>query len=467
MIDRVLKTIKDHSMFTPGDKVIAAVSGGPDSICLLHILNILKSSLNIGLIAAHVNHGLRGEEADGDEEYARKVCDSFGVPFFSRKTDITVLAAKKGISLELAGREARYDFFNELLSEHKADKIALAHNANDQAETILMRIIRGTGLEGLVGIKPVRDGVFVRPLIQICRHDIENYCNKNNLKLRIDRTNLDNIYTRNKVRLDLIPFIEENFNKDFINTLNRMSDILKKDNEYLEFVSGEVFERSCELKKDRIVIKKEAFSEKEAILARVIRVCINKLAGNINNIEKVHIYDIIKLHNHSTGKHIELPNNLTAVNNYGDINLKFKTKAALTNKNEYKIEINDCKVIEDFNLKIETREIDASEDQNLKSGNFVKYFDKDKITGDITLRYRRDGDRIIPSGMSGSKKVKDLFIDLKIPKDERDRIPIICFGNEISWILGVRVSERFKVSKNTRHILEIKVDIGGFKNEEY
>lgn len=460
MIDRILNTINKNCMFQSGDKVIVAVSGGPDSICLLHVMHTLRKQLNIELIAAHVNHGLRGKEADEDEAYAKELCDFYGIGFFSRKIDIVSLAKEKGVSLELAGREARYDFFMELITKLKGNKIALAHNANDQAETILMRIIRGTGLEGLVGIKAVRDEIFVRPIIEIYRHDIENYCNENNLKMRIDRTNLENIYTRNKVRLELIPFIEKNFNVDFLNTLNRMSDTLKKDNEYMDSVSEEAFKKLCEIKKDKIIMKKELFHEKEAIVARTIRLSINKLSGNTNNIEKIHIYDIIKIHYHNTGKYIELPNNLTAVNNYGDINLQFKEDKYLPDKKEYKIELNSCKVMDDFKIKITTAEMNKTEDKKLKDYSFVKHFDRDKIKGDITLRYRKEGDRIIPLGMNGSKKVKDIFIDMKIPKDERDRIPIICFGGEIAWIFGVRISESFKVDKNTENILEISIEAG-------
>jgi tRNA(Ile)-lysidine synthase len=233
LIDAVLKTIKENNMFDKGDRVIVAVSGGPDSITLLHILYKLREELSISIFVAHINHCLRGEESDKDEEYVKKFCENLNIEFSSKRVNIDEIAKVKNISSESAGREARYEFFKELRKKFSAQKVAIAHNANDQAETILMRIMRGTGTEGLIGIKPVRDAVFVRPLINSTRNQIEEYCLKNNLSPRIDKTNLEAIYARNKVRLQLIPYIQHNFNKDIINVLNRLSYTAKVDNEYL------------------------------------------------------------------------------------------------------------------------------------------------------------------------------------------------------------------------------------------
>ena len=199
-------------MFNDGDKVIVAVSGVPDSICLLHILNSLKRQLNIELCVAHINHCLRGDESDKDEIYVKNFCESLNIEFRSKSVDINKIIETQNISCESAGRNARYDFFNSLREELNAQKIAIAHNANDQAETVLMRIMRGTGLEGLVGIKPIRDNIFVRPLINSTRQEIEEYCFTENINPRIDKTNLETIYSRNKVRLELIPYIQKNFN---------------------------------------------------------------------------------------------------------------------------------------------------------------------------------------------------------------------------------------------------------------
>ncbi|KEI09956.1 tRNA(Ile)-lysidine synthetase [Clostridium sp. K25] len=459
MIEKVIHTIKQNNMFEVGDKVVVAVSGGPDSICLLHILYKLKEKIGISIVAAHINHCLRGEEADKDEEYVRKFCENLNIQCFVKKEDVHKISKDRGISCEMAGREVRYDFFSEVLNNVRANKIAVAHNANDQAETILMRMLRGTGLEGLIGIRAVRDNIFVRPIIDITRDEIEDYCYVNNLNPRIDKTNLENIYTRNKIRLELIPYIQKNFNSDVIEVLNRFSDTVKIDNDYLNKVSLEKYNKYCKGEKDKVIIKEEVFKEHEAILTRVIRMALKELKGNLNNFDKGHIYDIIDIQKKSTGKFIMLPKNIRVLNNYGDINLyKNNNKINIDKgKQEYNLVINKENIL-DNGLKITLDIINNVEDTKFDKSSLIKYFDYDKINRDIKLRYRNNGDKFVPLGMKGTKKLKDLFINLKIPKEKRDIIPLIVFDDEISWIVGYRISDKFKINKNTKRILKIKIE---------
>lgn len=459
MIDKVLDTIKEYNMFDKNDKVIVAVSGGPDSISLLHVLYRLKDEFSLTLYAAHVNHCLRGEEADKDEEYVKEFCKNLNIECFAKKIDINKLAKERGLSSESAGREARYEFFNELCKRLSAQKIALAHNANDQAETVLMRIIRGTGMEGLSGIKPVRENIFVRPLINIKRENIENYCIENKLNPRIDKTNLENIYTRNKIRLELIPYIKENFNEDIVGVLNRLAGTIALDNDYLESICNEKYNNYCEHKGEKVIIYKEAFLEKEAILTRLIRKAFSRIKGNLYNIEKVHIYDIISLQKGTTGKRINLPGNIIAMNNYYNIELFQSKSYEKENNNEsFKLYIGKENYFDKYNLTVFIRLVDENEKVDFKEKAYTKYFDFDKIKGDIIIRTRKDGDKFTPFGMKGSKKLKDFFMDEKIPKDERDKIPLICFGNDIAWVAGYRISDNYKVDKYTKSILEIKVN---------
>ncbi|AKN33023.1 PP-loop domain protein [Clostridium carboxidivorans P7] len=458
MIETVLKTINRYRMFNKGDKVIVAVSGGPDSMSLLHILYSLRKQLNIELCAAHVNHCLRGNESDKDEEYVKEFCEKLNIEFRSKSVDINKIMKMQNISCESAGRNARYDFFNDLKKELNAQKIAIAHNANDQAETILMRIMRGTGLEGLVGIKAVRDNIFVRPLIDVTRHEIEEYCCKENINPRIDKTNLETIYSRNKVRLELIPYIQENFNKDIIKVLNRLSDTIKIDNEYLETVAKEKFKKYCDIQGEKVIISKEAFLENEAIITRIIRKALYEVTGNLNNFEKIHIYDIINIQSRSTGKNIDLPNHVVVSNKYGDIYILKKVKENKEVRKEEYIIHSGNNYVKEYDLRVITRIIDPKEKVNFKSNNLIKYFDYDKFEKKITIRHRKEGDKFIPLGMGGSKKLKDFFMDEKVAKDQRDYIPIICFDDKIAWIVGYRVSELFKVDENTKNILEIKIE---------
>lgn len=461
MIENVLSIIEENKMFNKGDRVIVAVSGGPDSICLLHILYVLKKRLGITLYAAHVNHCLRGEEGDEDESYVRKFCERLSIEFKSLKVDVNFIAKEKKISCESAGREVRYNFFGELKEELKAQKIAIAHNANDQAETVLMRIMRGAGLQGLTGISPVRDNIFVRPLIRTARDEIEKYCDNNNLQPRIDRTNLETIYSRNKIRLELIPYIENNFNRDIITALNRLSDIIKIDNDYLNYISRERFKKYCEIKIQKVIIFKEAFLEDKAVLVRMIRMSLEAVEGNLKDIEKIHVSSIIDVQKCSTGKEIMLPHNLVALNDYGNVVVKKRMKESMEScEVQYELQIGFNDII-DIKSKIHISLTELKEYKYHKKGKFVQYFDYDKIKGSITLRNRRKGDKFIPLGMIGSKKLKSLFIDLKISKDKRDKIPLICFGNNIAWIVGYRISELFKVDKNTENILAIR-----FESEE-
>lgn len=458
MKEKVLKTIKENNMFDAGDKVIVAVSGGPDSIALLHILHSLRSELKIKVYAAHVNHCLRGADADEDEEYVRKFCANLKIEFRSKRVDINKLSQLKNISSESAGREARYSYFGDLKKEFGAQKIAIAHNANDQAETILMRIMRGTGIEGLVGIKPVRDDIFVRPLINVMRNDIEEYCTNENLNPRIDKTNLETIYSRNKVRLELIPYIEENFNKDIIKGLNRFSDTMRIDSEYLELIAKEKYKKYCDIHEGKVIISKKVFLDHEAIVTRVIRLSLNTLCGNLCNFERVHIYDVIDIQRNSTGKQLNLPNNVLVSNSYGDIVIeKSKKESSKIHKGEYMLQLG-MNELKNIKSKVRLQLINVEDGIDFKGKNLIKYFDYAKVKGDITLRYRKDGDRFKPLGMSGSKKLKDLFIDLKIPKDKRDTIPLICFNNDIGWVVGYRESELFKVDKNTKTVLEVRIE---------
>ncbi|MGH4121937.1 MAG: tRNA lysidine(34) synthetase TilS [Clostridium sp.] len=449
--------IKENSMFDRDDKVIVAVSGGPDSTCLLYILNELKEELGIKLFGAHINHCLRGLEADRDEEYAKKTCESLNIDFYSKKVDVHRISEEKNISCEMAGREVRYEFFKELMIKLTASKIALAHNANDQAETILMRIMRGTGIEGMVGIKPVRDKIYVRPILHLSRSEIEKYCDDNNIQPRIDKSNSEKIYARNKVRLDLIPYIEENFNKDIINTINRLSDILKKDNDYLENISNKEYKKHCVIGEQMVIINKSAFLQHEAIISRIIRRALLAVNHSLYNFEKIHIWNIIELQKHDTGKTTMLPQDIVVDNCYGDIHIHIHKKVTEVNNKECYLKVNEKNFIQSLNGVIEIDVISKLGFTEVKGNDYIVYFDYDKIAQPITFRYRKQGDKFIPLGMAGNKKLKDLFMDLKIPKDKRNEIPLICFGPDIAWVVGYRISEKFKVSKNTKNILQIRI----------
>ncbi|MDK2828569.1 MAG: tRNA(Ile)-lysidine synthase [Clostridium butyricum] len=452
--------IKDNNLIKSGDKVLVALSGGPDSVCLLNILYNLKAELNIEVGAAHLNHLLRDKDAFEDEEYVKTLCKSLDIPCFVKRVDINKYSKDKKMSSEMAGREARYNFFDDIVKDEGYTKIATAHNANDQAETILFRLMRGSGIEGLCGIKVRRDKI-IRPILCLSRKEVEEYIEINNLKPRIDKTNFEKIYNRNKIRLDMIPYIKENFNEDIIQTLNRMSVLLQKDNEFIENSARSFYEKHCIEQSDYFIIKKEMFDNKEAVVTRVIRYALTNFSKTHYDFEMKHIYEICNLAKNNSGKAIDLPNKIYAENIYGDIYIKERIninnidvkQEIVVNKNE----INGKKIFFN-NENIEFSLLKNDSNLDLNQNNLIKYFDFDKINDSISLRKRKNGDKIIPLGMKGSKKIKDLFIDMKVPKEERDCIPLLCFDENISWIVGIRVSEEYKITNKTKNILRVIVE---------
>ena len=312
MKNKILGTIKKYNMIQNGEKVVLAVSGGPDSICMLDILNDIKNDLSIDLkfeiIVAHVNHMIR-EEAENDERYVKKYCEEKQIEFYSKSIDVQKMANNNKIGLEEAGRKARYDFFDEILEKTNAQKIAIAHNKNDKVETVLMHILRGSGINGLKGIEPKR-GKYIRPLIECDRNEIEEYCNEKNLQPRIDKTNFENEYTRNKVRNLLIPYIQKEFNPNLIKTIDRLSNLVAEEENYMDKQVEKAYKEMLISEKEKeIQLDLKIFNIQEKVIkSRIILYTITRLFGNSKGLEKIHIEDIIKLCSNNIGNKYLTPN---------------------------------------------------------------------------------------------------------------------------------------------------------------
>lgn len=455
---RFLDYIKENSLVEKGDGIVIGLSGGPDSVCLLHLLCSVREELDLKLAAAHINHMIRGKEADDDEQYSKELCNTLGVRFFSLRKDVEGYGKEEGLSSETAGRKVRYDFFNEVLENLQYSKIATAHNANDQAETILLRIMRGTGLDGLGGIPVKRENKYIRPILFMKREEVEVYCEENNLQPRIDCTNLEKLYSRNKVRLDILPYMKENFNKDIIEAINRMALLLQDDNKFIVEEVNKIYQEYCIEKKDKVIIQKEVFNKSSAIIGRIIRKSIKKINGNQYDVELKHIKEVEEIQKMSTNKTVDLPCGIFAENVYGDIHIKLKQCMKNKEYNEivYDKNLIDGKTVDfngyEFNFKV----LNNIEKIQFNKNNCIKYFNYDKINGNIIIRQRKNGDKINPLGMKGTKKLKDIFIDMKIPKEDRETIPIIQFGSDIGWVVSLKLSDKFKVTSKTEKILEIK-----------
>ena len=304
----ILDYINRNNLIEKNDKVLVAVSGGPDSMCLLNILYNLKDSLKIDLFVAHVNHLIR-DDAKDDAEYVEKFCENKNIQFFLKECDVTQKSKQEKLSVEEAGRNARYDFFKEIAKKYNINKIAIAHNKNDVAETLIMNILRGTGTQGLKSISKKND-IYIRPLLNIDREKIEEYCDKNNLEPRIDSTNFVNTYTRNKIRNIVIPYIKEEFNPNIIETLVRLSQIVIEEQEFIDLEVEKYYKKILiGENKESINISGKEFSKLNiAIKKRVILYIIKKLFKTTQKIEKKHIEDIIKLIDNNVGNKFLTPN---------------------------------------------------------------------------------------------------------------------------------------------------------------
>lgn len=476
--EKVLDTIKTYGMLEQGDRVVVGVSGGPDSMCLLHILLSLKDRLGIDVYAVHVNHLLRGDEAYRDEEHVSKWCREHGVPVFVKRTDVRALAEERKISVEEAGREARYSAFDKVLFDAGANKIAVAHNMNDNAETVLMRLIRGTGVDGLTGIEPVR-GNIVRPLIEARREEIEKYCIDNDIPVVIDSSNTEAGYTRNKVRILLLDRIRSELNPDIIPVIARTASLLKEDADLLDELSRAAFKDCRDNKpggrnkieaegRGGITLDLKKFNGLHISLKRrVMRLSVEEVRGSLVHIESKHINDAVEFAAAGrTGSYISLPDGMKVAKSYDSL-----TIAVMGNRIydgyafERQLSVPGTTYVPELDADVttEVRERgepgktgECCEAERVGEDRYTGYFDMDKLNMPVYIRNRRDGDVFSPSGMKGRKKLKEYMIDEKIPRQERPLVPLITVGKEVAWVIGRRVSEKFRRTADTRRELVIR-----------
>ena len=427
ILNTVLGTIEEHIMFSVGDRVLIGLSGGADSTALFHILFKIKDELGIEIACAHVNHSLR-RTADRDMLFCEKLCEKWGVKFFSVTRDIKTEAEKAGMSDELYARGVRYDFFDSL----GYDKIATAHNKNDVAETLVFNFMRGAGLGGLSGIPYVRGNV-VRPLLDVKKADITAFCEENGFDFVTDETNFEAIYSRNKIRLNLIPEIEKEHNAGFVDVVTKNAKLIKEDADFLlklakEQFSGEV--RISDLEKMEMPIKR-----------RVLELLWQKSTGTCENLSSDYIDEILGLCEKQTGKAISLPRGYCAKNSYGKLLIEKNTE-----KTEYfyKIYPGDVLNIPETGKTVTIKKAEENPDV---------YLDE-KI--ELTVRPKMQGDVIYPTKMTGKKKISDFFTDKKLTGKEREETPLIVCGEEIVAVGDMRFSRNFQ--DKTKAGYKIKIE---------
>lgn len=454
MIDKVRNIMLKYNLITKDDNILIGLSGGPDSVCLFHILRLLKEVLRFNLYASHINHMYRGIDAEKDEKFVKDLCAKYNIKLFILKKNAVDYASEHKITEEEAGREIRYNFFKSNLSNLDNGKIAVAHNINDQAETVLQRIIRGTGIDGLKGMA-FKNGNVIRPILNVSRKEIEDFLHDNNFEYCIDKTNNMPIYGRNKIRLELIPFLEEKYNPNIQKTLVRMAENAAKDSKIIKKYINEIFKNVLEEKKSGLITLNISNINRyeEFEITRIIRKAIYEIKGDNNNIESKHINYIIKLlKDNKTGKKINLPEKIFAEISYNSLIIG-KTIEKIK-EFEYNIIINGKTNIKEINKRVVTK---IRENLKIPKNHKSIFLDYNKVSGNIIARNRRIGDIMIPKGMKGTKKVKDIFIDSKVPKGERDKKIILTDNKNIIWVEGFREDNRYKVTKETKKFIEIRI----------
>jgi tRNA(Ile)-lysidine synthase len=480
--EKILQTIKKFDMLSFNDRILIGVSGGPDSVTLLNVLLSLKKRYKLSFFIAHLDHMLRGEESDKDVNFVKNLAKELGLSCEVKSCNLTEIAQKEHLTLEEAARKYRYKFYLETTKKFKANKIALGHNADDQVETILMRFLRGTGLEGLMGIPPVR-GKIIRPLIECSREEIEGYCKENKIEYRVDSSNKEVVYFRNKIRLELLPLLSKGYNKNIKDVILRLRSIVSEVSAYLNQETELLFKEVARRENPETVIinLKKFTSLPLALKRRIIRKSIEVVKGNLYSISFRHNNEILKLTEHQLGeKEIYLPDNLMAKKIYGKM-IIYKKRISQDQTEripipwEYDILIPGKTEIKSLGMKVEIKKIDSADikpslyfTRKKSKGEFLEFIDYNKIKPPIKLRNRRSGDKFYPLKMKGLKKVKDFFIDNKIPKSHRDLIPILVDNkDQIIWIMGMRMDDRVKINSYTKKVLCIKIKIKSNFSQEY
>lgn len=439
-------------MIRKGDRIIVAVSGGPDSICLLTILSDLAHELDITLIAAHFEHGLRPMEDPYETVLVKEYACEMNLPFETEKASGIDLNSS---SLEEKARNLRYNFLERVRSKYNAHRIAMGHNLDDQAETVLMRLLRGSGMTGLSGIPPVRDNTIIRPLIDTHREDIIGYLEQKRLRYALDSSNNNSRFIRNRIRLELIPEMIK-YQPELIEVLGRLSNHIREENSLLEILTDEWINNNLKRNEtnEYLVDIRSLKGLHYALIKRIIRNIVKRNNNTLYGIDSDHIQDISDLLiNPKPNITIDLPGDLIIRKEYNS--LIFSSRALYPDSFSYELSGMGETRINEIGRLIRIEELLNTPHTDFKTAPDSAVIDRALITFPLTLRNFRPGDRFMPLGMKGHRKVKDFFIDLKIPPHKRRQIPIILNGDQIVWIAGYRISDPFKVTPDTRSMLKI------------
>lgn len=478
VVQIVEQTIVTYRMFQSGDSALVCVSGGPDSLALLHVLLALAPRFSLRLGIAHLNHSLRQKDSDSDAEFVASLAKKLGLPCYIGKEDVRKYRLENRLSLQEAARRVRYAFFNSVAEKNWFSKIALGHNEDDNAELVLMYLFRGSGPLGISGIPPVRDGQkehikIVRPLIKLTRLEITDFLAAEGLRYISDRSNKDTRYLRNRIRHYLIPSLKASYNPRIVKTINRLASITRSEEEWIEDVINPAFEKSVLAAENSKITLSVPRLDRIHIAAkrRIIRKAIAKIKGDLRRITLFHIDAAISLLESRPASGIsslDLPGRIRIRRN-GDILLFSKERRALRNLNpepsradapsfEYKILKDESIFIKETGMHLKFSEIGIENLPDFRyTGHQVAFFDMDSLSFPLVVRNFRAGDRFNPLGMTGKQKVKKYFINSKVSRSERLRCPILLSQERIIWVVGFRIDNFVKVKPSTKNVLRVEL----------
>lgn len=473
LIEKVLSTVRKYNMLKPGDKVLVAVSGGPDSMALLHALWASREQLSIELCAFHLDHMFRGDESRQDLEAVCDYCDRLGVQVVTRRYNVPLFAQESKLSDEEAARVIRYRIASSVAASLGCTCIALAHQRDDNLETVLMHLLRGSGLRGLAGIRPVRSysshvwsGKLIRPLLQCSRDEIEAYCREEGIPFRIDRSNLSDRYARNRIRLDLIPRLLE-YNPNLSETVASMSEFVADEDDFLDEQARKLLVDHSRFVGGVLEVELEALERVHpALVRRAILVAIERVRGVRSDVYSSHIQSVFDLVvSRTRSGRLSLPGGTVVRKRYGV--LEFAISDALESEKvpQYSkpVAVPGFTVVPYISKMIvaDVFPIEQLGNRHKTADPSVAYMDYDVVSDGLAVRNRRDGDRFAPLGMAGTKKLKKFFIDNKIKAELRDRIPLIVYGRygeHIAWVGELRLSENVKITGKTRNVLRLSLE---------
>jgi len=448
---KVIKFILDKNLLENNDRVLIALSGGPDSVFLLEFLIKYKRRFNIEIAAFHLNHNLRGKESTGDVEFCKTLALNKNIPFFYSSKNIHLYAKRKSLSIEEAGREMRYKELFKIASSKRCNKIATAHNADDNTETVLLNLIKGTGLKGLSGI-PIRRDMIIRPLLSLSKKEILNYNEEKELEFKTDSSNFENNYQRNYIRNIVIPLIKNKINPQFDSAVLKTSEIVKNASTFLDEHINNLVKEATRIKEHKLIID---LTKQNLIDPRLFGEFTKVAVKNCfsEELEYINVADLEKLKSKQSGKMIELSKNLIAVRERDSIiiykNVLQKNVSGVT-----RIKIGEKKLIGKKSISLSRSN---GTKISLTKSNKKEYIDADKIQNGFLIRRWEKGDRFYPLGMRHSKKVSDFLNEQKIAPHKKSEQLVVTNSGNIVWIVGIRIDERYKISDKTSKYIELSL----------